>query len=186
MKLYCEYCKKYEDVRYDISEKTYSVKDIDVTANIKQAFCSVCDHELYDETTEIENDMVFFDAYKIQKGLLTSKEIKEIRSKYGISQTTFSKILGFGEKTIARYETGSIQDKSQDNLMRLASFEGNYLYLAKVTCDSLSPSEEGKVTDYLELRFGPKNLYNYRPISINSYQTNIEGEGEGIWKTQQK
>jgi putative zinc finger/helix-turn-helix YgiT family protein len=186
MKLYCEYCKKYEDVKLDSSEKTYKVKDLDVTATIKQAFCVVCNHEVYDEKSEIDNDLIFFDAYKFEKGLLTSKDIKDIRSKYGISQTTYSKILGFGEKTIARYETGSVQDKSQDNLMRLSSLEENYLYLTKHNYGSLNPSEKKKIEDYLDLRYGMNYGYKYKPTSISSYQTIIDEEGEDIWKTQLK
>lgn len=186
MKLYCEYCKKYEDVRYEFSEKTYRVKDIDVTANIKSTFCLACNQDVYDREAEIQNDIIFFDAYKTQKGLLTSVEIKEIRNNYGIAQTTFSKILGLGEKTIARYETGSIQDKAQDNLIRLSSIEDNFLHLARLSSDNLSPTEKNKIKDYLELRFGVEFEYRYKPTSINSYQTIIEDEGENLWKTQQK
>src|SRR5690554_2058959 len=120
MKLYCEYCNKYEDVKIEITTKTYKVKDLDITEDIKESYCSVCGHPLYNESAEIENDITFFDAYKHEKGLLTSKDIKRIREQYGLSQTTYGKILGFGEKTIARYETGSIQDASQDQLMRLS------------------------------------------------------------------
>lgn len=56
--------------------------------------------------------------YRRIKGLLTDDEIKEIRSLYNLSQRDFSLALGFGEITITRYESKSVQDKAQDNIIR--------------------------------------------------------------------
>ena len=40
-----------------------------------------------------------------QKNLLTSKEIKQIRNKYKITQLEMAKLLGVGDVTVTRYET---------------------------------------------------------------------------------
>lgn len=57
------------------------------------------------------------------------EEIKAIREKYALTQTAFAKILGLGEKTIARYETGSLQDMAQNNLIELARLPEAFRYL---------------------------------------------------------
>ena len=44
-------------------------------------------------------------------------EIKKIREQYGLSQRSFSKLLNWGDKTIFRYENGSIQDKAHNSLL---------------------------------------------------------------------
>lgn len=45
------------------------------------------------------------DAYRFQNNLLTSKEIKQIRNKYKITQLEMAKLLGVGDVTVTRYET---------------------------------------------------------------------------------
>lgn len=57
-------------------------------------------------------------AYRIQNGLLTSKEIAGIREEYGLTSEEFSKILGFKEDRIKRLEAKVIQDKETDQLIR--------------------------------------------------------------------
>ena len=44
------------------------------------------------------------DAYRIKKDLLTSKEIKDIRKKYDLTQSELAYLLNLGEVTITRYE----------------------------------------------------------------------------------
>jgi putative zinc finger/helix-turn-helix YgiT family protein len=60
------------------------------------------------------------DAYRKAKGLLTSKEIAEIRNFYDLTQSEFSNLLGWGDVTVTRYENKTIQDETYDNLMRMA------------------------------------------------------------------
>lgn len=66
-----------------------------------------------------ENLMRARNAYRIQKGLLTSNEIACIRGFYGLSQSDFSSLLGWGNVTVTRYESKMIQDETYDEMMRL-------------------------------------------------------------------
>lgn len=66
-----------------------------------------------------ENLLRARNAYRQIKGLLTSREISEIRKKYGMTQNEFSSLLGWGDVTITRYETKLIQDETYDKLMRM-------------------------------------------------------------------
>lgn len=58
-------------------------------------------------------------AYRKKHGLLTSDEIAEIRSIYNISQSDLALMLGWGEITVTRYESKSIQDSTYDQILRL-------------------------------------------------------------------
>lgn len=60
-----------------------------------------------------------FAIYRQRHGLLQPEEIRRIREKYGLSQVAFAKVLGLGNKTVARYENGSIADMAQNNLIEL-------------------------------------------------------------------
>lgn len=66
-----------------------------------------------------ENLLRARDSYRKKKGLLTSDEIMAIRSYYGLAQSDFSFLLGWGEITVTRYETKTIQDETYDNMMRM-------------------------------------------------------------------
>ena len=59
------------------------------------------------------------DAYRIKKGLLTSFGIAYIRNFYGLTQSDFAALLGWGDVTVTRYESKTIQDETYDNIMRL-------------------------------------------------------------------
>ena len=59
------------------------------------------------------------DAYRTIKGLLTSNEIAEIRSYYSLTQSEFAALFGWGEVTVTRYESKTIQDETYDSLMRM-------------------------------------------------------------------
>lgn len=60
------------------------------------------------------------ERYRLE-GLLGPVEVREVRTRMGLSQRDMSKLLGVGEKTYTRWELGlSVQTKSMDNLIRLA------------------------------------------------------------------
>lgn len=67
-----------------------------------------------------ENLLRARDAYRAQKGLLTLNEIVKIRDFYGLTQNDFSALLGWGDVTVTRYESKTIQDETYDNIMRMA------------------------------------------------------------------
>jgi len=67
-----------------------------------------------------KNLLMARDAYRTSKGLLTSSEITEIRKLYELTQNEFSNLLGWGNITVTRYESKTIQDETYDRLMRMA------------------------------------------------------------------
>ena len=65
-----------------------------------------------------ENLRKIRNTYRSIKNLLSDDDIKAIRNQYNLSQRDFSIALGFGEVTITRYESKTVQDKSQDEIIR--------------------------------------------------------------------
>lgn len=53
--------------------------------------------------------------------VLTAAEIKETRQRYGMSQRTFARVLGIGEASIVRYESGIEPTRANSNLIRAAA-----------------------------------------------------------------
>lgn len=116
---YCIDCD--EDVVFVEKEELQHcvVKGLEFSYMAIHPYCPKCGNLLFDFGLEKINQINRFDAYKKLKGLLTTKDIKRIRKKYNLSQTQLAKAIKIGEKNIARYETGAIQDESIDLLIRL-------------------------------------------------------------------
>lgn len=157
MKLYCDICNLYQE--YEVKSEPYNanVKGIEINTIIKVSYCKTCRNEIFNRNCEIENDIVVFDQYKETMGLLTSSDIKAIRNKYHISQSTFAKVLGFGEKTITRYENGSIQDESSNHLIMLVNDACNFHKLWKKQEGKLKQAENDKIKDFFNIYYDYKS-----------------------------
>jgi len=59
------------------------------------------------------------DLYREKHGLLTSQQIREIRTQLQMTQEEFANYLKVGLASVKRWELGQAQDKSNDELIRL-------------------------------------------------------------------
>jgi len=116
---FCENCGKEQKAIIKEIEKEFVVKDETIKARITVCECRECHKEIWEEVLEKENEAKVFSLYRKKVGLLSSEQIKAIREGYGLSQKMFSILLGFGAKTITRYENNSVQDESHNLLMKL-------------------------------------------------------------------
>ncbi|HQB32418.1 MAG TPA: hypothetical protein PLI19_03700 [Erysipelotrichaceae bacterium] len=101
------------------TEKTF--RGVQVQYNENYYINPNTNEEVYFRSAEKENAKELVEAYKKQVGLLTSKEIKEIRKKYRLTQREYSFALGLGEITVHRFEKGSIQSDADNQLMILST-----------------------------------------------------------------
>ncbi|MBW6510870.1 MAG: type II toxin-antitoxin system MqsA family antitoxin [Desulfuromonadaceae bacterium] len=99
-------------------EKQTQVKGVDVTYTARLHQCCDCGLELADteETATMQERLA--DAYRHAVGLLSSEEIRQLRQKQGFSQQALAEALEVGVASIKRWETGVVQSKSMDNLLR--------------------------------------------------------------------
>ena len=101
--------------------------------------------------------------------MLTSQDLKIIREKYSLSQVSFSKLLGFGEKTITRYENGAIQDISHDLLIRLMQKEFAFKEIWDLRKDKLSLKENKIIEKILVENEAIMKPFNY-VFTLNNNQ----------------
>ena len=142
MATFCEYCNKFVDTHIEQYTDTITVKDLPIEITAKGAFCNECRHQLFDRNLDNEALLIAYREYRNEKNLLQPEEIKQIRTKYGLSQVAFAKLLGFGDKTIARYEGGSLQDEAPNSLIYLMGKPTNMLeMLNKFGKDRLNEEE---------------------------------------------
>lgn len=114
----CLCCMEEHEVKTVIVEEQATFKNVNVNYKASYFFCDKTEELFMDEQQMQENDIRMKDAYREKEGLLTSGEINKIRSKYGISQRDLCMLLGWGAKTITRYESHQVQDKAHDTILK--------------------------------------------------------------------
>lgn len=114
----CMCCMKEHEVKTVriIDDNIY--KGVDIKYPAFYYYCENADEYYNDENQLSENDLSMKNEYRKKVGLLTSKEIISIREKYNISQTDLCILLGWGGKTITRYEGHQVQDMAHDSILR--------------------------------------------------------------------
>ena len=108
-------------------------------------------------------------AYRKKHNLLTSDDIIEIREKYNLSQVNLSKLLGWKEDSIARYETKSIQSESCDATLRLIKEPVKALEYFENNKERFTFVEEKKIRKKIkEIDSRERLLLNYRNYNTPS------------------
>ena len=87
-----------------------------VIPNAAWQACDRCREEILSHELD---KAIGLEAIKRQ-GMLLPEEIRQVRQRTGLSAVDMAQLLGVGEKTYTRWETGkSIQTKGNDTLIRL-------------------------------------------------------------------
>ena len=136
----CTCCMEEHEVKtVRIKERTI-FKNVNVNYDATYLYCDLAD-ELYANEDQLqENDIHLKDAYRKMEGLLTSNEIRDIRGKYGISQSDLCILLGWGQKTVTRYESHQVQDRAHDTILKKISQDPEwFIYLLNDAKENLSP-----------------------------------------------
>jgi len=114
--------------------------------------------EIFDEKLEDHNLENIYNQYRKKHSLLMPDKIKETREKYGVSQRAFSRILGWGEITIHRYETGALQDRSHNDALVLLENPDNMKILLENNKNKINKK------DYLNIK---ENLHKLMKDDID-------------------
>ena len=78
--------------------------------------CSNCQAISIDD----EADQQISNAFRREARLLAPEEIRQGREKLGLTQKQFANLLGVGEATVSRWETGAqIQQRAMDRFLRV-------------------------------------------------------------------
>jgi len=158
-------------------------KGIKFTTTNKKLYCENVDEYLITEELMDENDIRMKDAYRKGVGLLTSKEIHDIRDKYDISQKDLSKILEWGELTITRYENHYVQDRAHNDILEEIHKNPVFLYdKLKVNKDLISKSSYERIMEKTKKILDESgNMYltnsilsEYEKYSSKKYQGNVK------------
>lgn len=181
--MFCPNCFNDKDFELRQEIETIIVRDEPIETCSTITYCKSCGDKVWNNEIDNYNLIKAYEIYKKNHSLLTSNEIKQIREQYGISQVTFSKILGLGEKTITRYENGCIQDNAQNNLILLAKNKYNFNVLFKRSKKLLTEAEINKIESNLNNSL-PQIVYSDKSINGGINYERQRKQQYGIYRLQ--
>ncbi len=132
-------------------------------------YCDMADELYMDEYQMRKNDISMKDAYRQDEGLLTAAEICDIRGKYGITQSDLCTLLGWGAKTITRYESHQVQDRAHDSILKKINNDPEwFLSLLNASRDSLAEDAYRKYLESATLLYeSDQDLYLRKTIEAS-------------------
>jgi len=148
--LFCPHCEVERAVKIKEAEEIFKVRGEPISVLSKVAICTSCGKELVDEELESENFEGAYRKYRKRHGLLSPREIRGIRERYGLSQRALAKLLRWGEVTINRYENGAIQDKVHDDMLRFIVNPRNMREVYERNADALPAQRIKRVQERIE------------------------------------
>ena len=153
MKRYCEECRKEVETKIIIKTEHYDVCGDPIEVDAQVLVCADCGEEFFCEELDNATLVNAYNKYRRNHKLLFPEDIKKIREQYGLSQRSFAKLLNWGDKTIYRYENGSLQDKAHNSLLLFLRDPKNmkiYLMENEITLDERQKARLLKTVEKLE------------------------------------
>lgn len=175
-KLFCYNCNM--DVEVDIFEekRKYNIKDCEYEILDNITVCKKCGEEVFNKDKDGMLLEKLNNRYRIEHDLLFPSDIRKLREMYSLTQREFSKLLGFGDATISRYENGAIQDKSVNDFIVFCKKPSNIRELLNRRWGELSDNIKQKVNSFLSsipTIFDIADMFIFRFIENNKPLTNM-------------
>ena len=142
---FCPACMKDADVRIEGRRETLPVRGEDIEVEARVAVCSTCGEDIWLDELEGETLARAFAEYRRRRRLLQPDEMARIRRRWGLGQRAFALLLGWGEVTLHRYESGSLQDAAHDAQLRMAERPENIRTLLEAHGERLTPRQREAV-----------------------------------------
>ena len=121
----CLECGKVVEPRIEKRTEVLPVRGEDTEVVAQVGVCPECGADMSVEVLDEATLVAAFNMYRQKHNLMAPEEMKRLRERYGLSVRAFSLLLGWGEITAHRYESGSLQDAAHEAALRLAEEPAN-------------------------------------------------------------
>lgn len=106
--------------------------------------------EKYYTTSQMERNLkALKTAYHVAKGSASPSEIRNFRSKYEISASTLSIVLGFSKNTISNIENEGVSSLTSGRLIKMCLGDPNIVEQYVQLCDLLDSSKKEEISKRL-------------------------------------
>ena len=141
MRTICPNCEKETDIDIIRATENIEVRGEDIGVELEYYKCSLCGEEFEDPRSDDDPLDKAYREYRRRHGMVQPEETRDLRKRYGLTQSGMAKFLGWGAVTLSRYENGALQDEAHEKALRLAMDPRNMLKLIDKTPDVL-PKEK--------------------------------------------
>ncbi len=140
--------------------------------------CSACGNRILNHALNRAIELMRYDRL----GLLRPEEIRNIRTRLGVTQVEMAGLLGVGGKTYTRWESGtSYHNKSSDNLIRL--FAQNPEMFARLDGQS-DPERRQRIAEYVR---GLREVKGRSPLGMAAHGADLDaGSATALRRTLQQ
>jgi len=136
---FCPNCEEYTEITVRVEKEVYNVRGEPTEIEAEVTTCQKCGSKIFDEERDSRNLEKAYSQYREKHNLLSPDKIRTIRERYGLSQRALSRLLGWGDITVHRYENGAIQDNAHDNTLHLIEDPQDMQKLLKANRNRLPP-----------------------------------------------
>jgi putative zinc finger/helix-turn-helix YgiT family protein len=151
------------------------VRGESIEVDAKVAICDNCKHDIVDLELDDASLEYAYDVYRQRHKILTPQQIQAIRENSGLSQRGFGRLLGWGDVTIHRYETGALPDVAHNALLVALQDDETLYRFVERRQDALTPLDRRKARALIDnrlpelaaalVRRGLQQLYDAHPAS---------------------
>lgn len=147
---YCPECEQEVQFAVATHREEHSIRGEKIEMDFPALQCSVCGIELFDEELSGAALRSAYDEVRRRKGMPNPEELKSIRTRMGLSQREFAKLLGWSHITIHRYEKGSLPNEAHATVLNELRVNPGYaLSLFQKNQRNFSDDEADKVKSKL-------------------------------------
>lgn len=155
------------DVRRQISMEELTFRGDTFTIPYINYQCVDSGEQFTTQEADEQNLRLLHHAYREKHNIPFPSEIIQTRTKYGVSQTKMSQILGFGANTYRDYENGNVPQLNNAKLISIAAKPNGFIELVE-ECDSLSSKDKQK---YITKA---RTLIDYDDYSVNQFLFKVQ------------
>ncbi len=144
---FCKLCESLKTTQGPVV-LTQKVKGVEVTIKVDAAWCEKCQSD--PQKLKKALTTLFNNAYREKEGLISTDAIRSLRKSMGLNQRDFARLLGLGEITVARYESGFIPSKANSLRMQHLSTLDQVKNYYKDTKAQISERGQAKIEHYIQ------------------------------------
>lgn len=179
----CLSCDQEVSPRIEERLETYPVHGEAISVNAKVAVCPGCGEDIDVEELDDASLLAAFEEYRRRHHLMTPDEMRSLRGRYGLGVRAFALLLGWGELTLHRYESGSLQDDAHETQLRMATSAENMRTMLAKNGHKLTARQRATVEARLADESGAESLGC--EIANESFLVREDQDEYGGWRKQE-
>jgi putative zinc finger/helix-turn-helix YgiT family protein len=146
----CPICEAEGTITKIKMEEDIDVRGEKIHVEYDSYRCNSCEEILMESTPENDPLNIAYRRYRENHNMLQPEEIRDIRKKYGITQSELARVMGLGDTTLSRYENGGLQDKAYDSQLKLISDPRNMLRIVRDNSELFGEKRASSLISQLE------------------------------------